>query len=120
MQIESSRKLGLSASQTMRTAQRLYEGTDIKGETTGLITYMRTDSVVMSNDAINQIRSFVTSNYGGNYLPDSPRVYKSKAKNAQEAHECIRPTNINLTPKDIKQYITLEEYKLYEIIWQRL
>jgi len=119
MQIESSRKLGLSASQTMRTAQRLYEGTDIKGETTGLITYMRTDSVVMSKEAINQVRGFVTDNYGANYLPDAPRVYKSKAKNAQEAHECIRPTNIYLTPKDIKQYITLEEYKLYEIIWQR-
>ena len=119
MQIESSRKLGLSVNQTMRTAQKLYEGTEIKGETTGLITYMRTDSVVMSNDAINQIRNFVTDNYGSNYLPEKPRIYKSKAKNAQEAHECIRPTNINLIPKDIKQYITNEEFKLYEIIWQR-
>ena len=119
MQIESSRKLGLSANQTMRAAQKLYEGTEIKGETTGLITYMRTDSVIMSNYAISQIRNFVTDNYGSNYLPDKPRVYKSKAKNAQEAHECIRPTNINLTPKDIKQYITNEEFKLYEIIWQR-
>jgi len=119
MQIESSRKLGLSANQTMRTAQKLYEGTEIKGETTGLITYMRTDSVVMSNDAINQIRNFVNENYGDKYLPESPRIYKSKAKNAQEAHECIRPTNINLTPKNIKQFITGEEYKLYEIIWQR-
>ena len=119
MQIESSRKLGLSASQTMRTAQKLYEGTEIDGETTGLITYMRTDSVVMSNEAINQIRNFVGENYGNEYLPETPRVYKSKAKNAQEAHECIRPTNVNLTPKNIKQYITGEEYKLYEIIWQR-
>ena len=119
MQIESSRKLGLSASQTMRTAQRLYEGTEINGDTTGLITYMRTDSVIMSNDAINQVRGFVNENYGAEYLPDSPRIYKSKAKNAQEAHECIRPTNINLTPKDIKKYITGEEFKLYEIIWQR-
>ena len=119
MQIESSRKLGLSVNQTMRTAQKLYEGTEIKGETTGLITYMRTDSVVMSNDAINQIRNFVTDNYGPNYLPEKPRIYKSKAKNAQEAHECIRPTNINQTPKDIKKYITNEEFKLYEIIWQR-
>ena len=119
MQIESSRKLGLSASQTMRTAQKLYEGTEIDGETTGLITYMRTDSVVMSNEAINQVRNFVVENYGNEYLPDAPRVYKSKAKNAQEAHECIRPTNVNLTPKNIKQYITGEEYKLYEIIWQR-
>ncbi|MBD1147706.1 type I DNA topoisomerase [Pelagibacterales bacterium SAG-MED31] len=119
MQIESSRKLGLSASQTMRTAQKLYEGTEIDGETTGLITYMRTDSVIMSNEAINQVRKFVSENYGKEYLPEAPRVYKSKAKNAQEAHECIRPTNINLTPKNIKQYITGEEYKLYEIIWQR-
>jgi len=119
MQIESSRKLGLSANQTMRTAQKLYEGTEINGETTGLITYMRTDSVVMSNDAINQIRNFVTSKYGEDYLPENPKVYKSKAKNAQEAHECIRPTNIDLTPKDVKQYITAEEFKLYEIIWQR-
>jgi len=119
MQIEASRKLGLSASQTMRTSQKLYEGTEINGETTGLITYMRTDSVMMSNEAINQVRSFVSENYGNEYLPDTPRAYKSKAKNAQEAHECIRPTNINLTPKDIKQYITGEEYKLYEIVWQR-
>ena len=119
MQIESSRKLGLSANQTMRTAQKLYEGTEIKGETTGLITYMRTDSVVMSNEAINQIRNFVTDKYGSNYLPENPKIYKSKAKNAQEAHECIRPTNIDLTPNDIKQFITGEEYKLYEIIWQR-
>jgi len=119
MQIESSRKLGLSANQTMRTAQKLYEGTELNGETTGLITYMRTDSVVMSNEAISQIRNFITSNYGNEYLPESPRVYKSKAKNAQEAHECIRPTNIDLTPKDVKQHISNEEYKLYEIIWQR-
>ena len=119
MQIESSRKLGLSASQTMRTAQKLYEGTEINGETTGLITYMRTDSVVMGKDAINQVRDFVSKTYGQDYLPDTPRVYKSKAKNAQEAHECIRPTNIDLTPKEIKQFITGEEHKLYEIIWQR-
>jgi DNA topoisomerase-1 len=103
----------------MRTAQKLYEGTEIDGETTGLITYMRTDSVVMSNEAISQVRNFIGENYGKEYLPDAPRVYKSKAKNAQEAHECIRPTNVNLTPKNIKQYITGEEYKLYEIIWQR-
>ena len=74
---------------------------------------------MMSNEAINQVRSFVEQHYGNEYLPESPRIYKSKAKNAQEAHECIRPTDINLTPKDIKQYITGEEFKLYEIIWQR-
>ena len=108
MQIESSRKLGLSASQTMRTAQKLYEGTEIDGETTGLITYMRTDSVVMSNEAINQVRNFVGENYGNEYLPDAPRVYKSKAKNAQEAHECIRPTNVNLTPKILNNILLVK------------
>ena len=79
----------------MRTAQKLYEGTEINGEPTGLITYMRTDSVVMSKLAINEIRTFVENNLGKEYIPKEPRIYKSKAKNAQEAHECIRPTNIN-------------------------
>ncbi len=119
MQIEANRKLGLSANQTMRTAQKLYEGTEIEGEPTGLITYMRTDSVTMSNSAIEEIRSYVDENLGKKYLPPEPRLYKSKAKNAQEAHECIRPTNINLSPKKIKKYLNSDEYKLYEIIWQR-
>ena len=119
MQIESNRKLGLSASQTMRTAQKLYEGTEIEGEPTGLITYMRTDSVTMSTSAIDEIRSYVVKNLGKNYLSLEPRVYKSKAKNAQEAHECIRPTNVNLTPNKMKKYLNSDEFKLYEIIWQR-
>ena len=119
MQIEASRKLGFSANQTMRTAQKLYEGSEIEGEPTGLITYMRTDSVVMSTPAINEIRSYVISNIGKEFIPKDPRVYKSKAKNAQEAHECIRPTNIELTPIKIKKYLNSDEYKLYEIIWQR-
>ena len=119
MQIESSRKLGLSANQTMRIAQKLYEGSEIDGEPTGLITYMRTDSVIMSNDAIKEIRTYVEQKLGKNYIPDNQRIYKSKAKNAQEAHECIRPTNINLTSQSINKYLSTEEFKLYEIIWQR-
>ena len=119
LQIEASRKIGFSANQTMRTAQKLYEGKEINGEPTGLITYMRTDSVVMSSDAINEIRSYINKNLGNDYLPEKIRVYKSKAKNAQEAHECIRPTNVDLSPDKIKNYLNTDEFKLYEIIWQR-
>ena len=119
MQIESSRKLGFSANQTMRTAQKLYEGKEIEGEPTGLITYMRTDSVIMSKNAIEEVRSYVLEKLGKEYIPTELRIYKSKAKNAQEAHECIRPTNINLTPGNLKKYLSSDEYKLYEIIWQR-
>ena len=119
MQIEVSRKLGFSASKTMHTAQKLYEGIEIDGEPTGLITYMRTDSVVMSSTAINEVRNYVEKNIGKEYLPNEPRIYKSKAKNAQEAHECIRPTNINLSPEKLKKYLNIHEFKLYEIIWQR-
>jgi len=119
MQIEVSRKLGFSASKTMYTAQKLYEGIEIDGEPTGLITYMRTDSVVMSSTAINEVRNYVEKNIGKEYLPNEPRIYKSKAKNAQEAHECIRPTNINLLPEKLKKLLNIHEFKLYEIIWQR-
>jgi DNA topoisomerase-1 len=119
MQIESSRKLGFSANQTMRAAQKLYEGAEIDGEPTGLITYMRTDSVIMSKDAIEKVRSYIVEKLGKEYIPVEPRIYKSKAKNAQEAHECIRPTNINLSPEILKKYLNSDEYKLYEIIWQR-
>ena len=119
LQIEASRKLGFSANQTMRTAQKLYEGTTIDGETTGLITYMRTDSVIMANSAIEEVREYVKNNIGKEYLPTEPRIYKSKAKNAQEAHECIRPTIIALSPQKIKNSLNSDEFKLYEIIWQR-
>ena len=119
MQIEASRKLGFTANQTMRTAQKLYEGTEIDGEPTGLITYMRTDSVMMSKVAITEVREYVEKNLGIEFLPNEARIYKSKAKNAQEAHECIRPTNINLTPEKIKKILNNDEFKLYEIIWQR-
>ena len=119
MQIESSRKLGFSANQTMRIAQKLYEGTEIDGEPTGLITYMRTDSVMMSKDATTEIREYVSNELGKDYIPNEPRIYKSKAKNAQEAHECIRPTSVKLTPQILKKYLNIDEFKLYEIIWQR-
>ena len=113
MQIEASRKLNFSANQTMRTAQRLYEGIEINGEPTGLITYMRTDSVTMSNEAINEIRKYINNQIGKEYLPQEPRIYKSKAKNTQEAHECIRPTNVNLTQNKIKNILNKYEYKIY-------
>ena len=119
LQQEASSKLGFNANQTMRTAQKLYEGIEIDGEPVGLITYMRTDSITMSSTAINNIRDYIEKNYGEKYLPTNPRIYKSKSKNAQEAHECVRPTNINRTPIDIKKFIREDEYKLYELIWQR-
>ena len=101
LQQEASRKLGMGATRTMRVAQKLYEGVDIGGETVGLITYMRTDGVQLSNDAIGQVRELIGSHYGPDYLPGSPRIYKSTAKNAQEAHEAIRPTDLNRRPEDV-------------------
>jgi len=119
MQMEASRKLGFSASQTMRLAQQLYEGVDIGGETVGLITYMRTDGITLSNDAIAQCRSQITEHYGDKYLPDAPRIYKSKAKNAQEAHEAIRPTDLSRRPQDVARYLDSRQAALYELIWKR-
>jgi DNA topoisomerase-1 len=119
LQMEASRKLRLSASQTMRLAQQLYEGVDIGGETVGLITYMRTDGITLSNDAIAQCRQQIQADYGAKYLPDSPRVYKSKAKNAQEAHEAIRPTSLSRTPKDMARFLDDRQAALYELIWKR-
>jgi len=119
LQIDASRKLGMSASQIMRTAQRLYEGTDIGGETVGLITYMRTDGITLSDDAIAQCRTEIKSKFGDKYLPNAPRIYKSKAKNAQEAHEAIRPTDLSRHPDDMKRYLDDQQAKLYELIWKR-
>ena len=119
LQIEASRKLGMGASQTMRTAQRLYEGIDIGGETVGLITYMRTDGITLSDDAIAQARSEIKRKFGDKYLPDAPRVYKSKAKNAQEAHEAIRPTDLSRHPDEMKRYLDEQQAALYELIWKR-
>ncbi len=119
LQMEASRKLGFSASQTMRLAQQLYEGVDIGGETVGLITYMRTDGITLSNEAIAQCRSEIEHHYGPKYLPDSPRIYKSKAKNAQEAHEAIRPTALSRRPQDMARYLDGKQAALYDLIWKR-
>ncbi len=119
LQQEASRKLGFSARQTMMLAQRLYEGIDIGGETTGLITYMRTDGVEIVPEAMQAIRAAIGSTYGESYLPGSPRVYKSKAKNAQEAHEAIRPTGIERTPESLKSHLETDQFRLYDLIWKR-
>jgi DNA topoisomerase-1 len=119
LQQEASRKLGFSATKTMRTAQQLYEGIDIGGETVGLITYMRTDGVQLGQEAIQQARALIGSNYGDKYMPASPRIYKSTAKNAQEAHEAIRPTDLFRRPDDISGRLDRDQQRLYELIWKR-
>ncbi len=119
LQQEASRKLGLSASNTMRIAQKLYEGITLDGETVGLITYMRTDGVQLSGDAIAAARSVVAADFGDAYLPSSPRVYKTKAKNAQEAHEAIRPTDLRRNSKFLSRYLDRDELRLYDLIWKR-
>ncbi len=119
LQQEASRKLGLSATQTMRLAQRLYEGVDIGGETVGLITYMRTDGTQLAGEAIGAMRSLIADSLGNAYLPDSPRIYKSTAKNAQEAHEAIRPTDPRREPRELKGRLGAEEHRLYDLIWKR-
>lgn len=119
LQQEASRKLGFSPKKTMQLAQRLYEGIDIGGETIGLVTYMRTDSVNLSNDALTAAREFIEKDFGKQYLPSAPRLYKSKAKNAQEAHEAIRPTDVARTPKSMAPYLDDTQQKLYELIWKR-
>jgi DNA topoisomerase-1 len=119
LQQEASRKLGFGAQQTMRLAQGLYEGIDIGGETTGLITYMRTDGVQMAQEAIHSIRDHVGQTFGPNYLPGAPREYTSKAKNAQEAHEAIRPTDVTRTPDSLGHALNHDQRRLYELIWKR-
>ncbi|MCW8835189.1 MAG: type I DNA topoisomerase, partial [Rhodospirillales bacterium] len=119
LQQEASRKLGFRTNRTMQIAQRLYEGIDIGGETVGLITYMRTDSFTLSQDAIKGTRELIVDRFGGKYLPASPRVYKTKAKNAQEAHEAIRPTDVTRMPRDVAARLSDEQLKLYELIWKR-
>jgi DNA topoisomerase-1 len=118
LQQDASRKLGFSTKKTMQLAQKLYEGITIDGNNTGLITYMRTDGVTISNDALESIRQFIEKTYGDKYLPKSPRIYKSKSKNAQEAHEAIRPTDINLTPELLKSKLEPDMLKLYSLIWK--
>ena len=119
LQQEASRKLGVGAATAMRIAQRLYEGVDIGGETVGLITYMRTDGVQLAPEAIGQTRRLIESKYGQSYLPEKPRAYTSKAKNAQEAHEAIRPTDLFRTPQDVARYLDKDQLGLYELIWKR-
>jgi DNA topoisomerase-1 len=119
LQQEASRKLGFGATRTMRTAQQLYEGVEIRGETVGLITYMRTDGVQMAEEAIASIRRHLGRAYGRDYLPAEPRRYASRAKNAQEAHEAIRPTDIALRPEDVAHALSDDQRRLYELIWKR-
>ncbi|MDH5631376.1 MAG: type I DNA topoisomerase [Gammaproteobacteria bacterium] len=119
LQQEAARKLGFSAKRTMMVAQQLYEGFDIDGETIGLITYMRTDSVNLATEAVEEIRQLIQQRYGKENVPEQPQVYKSKSKNAQEAHEAIRPTSAMRTPEDMQKYLKPEQYKLYNLIWMR-
>ena len=119
LQQEAVRKLGFTTSRAMRVAQQLYEGIDVGSGTVGLITYMRTDSFSMAAEAVMQIRDYVKKNFDANYLPKSPIMYKTKAKNAQEAHEAIRPTDIFRAPVKLRQYLNDEQFKLYEMIWKR-
>ncbi|MEO0383972.1 MAG: type I DNA topoisomerase [Pseudomonadota bacterium] len=119
LQQDASSRLGMSPSVTMRIAQRLYEGTEIDGEAVGLITYMRTDGVQMAPEAIRSTRKLIGEKYGESYLPNSPRMYSSKAKNAQEAHEAIRPTDLFRTPDQVKRYLDADQAKLYQLIWSR-
>ncbi len=120
LQQTSSSKLGFGASRTMQIAQRLYQGIDIEGDTVGLITYMRTDGTNISKDAVVDFRDLIKNSYGDNYLPNEPNNYSGKkAKNAQEAHEAIRPTDITRTPQSIKKFLSTDQNKLYDLIWSR-
>jgi DNA topoisomerase I len=119
LQQEAARKLGFSADRAMKTAQRLFEGAQLGGETVGLITYMRTDSVQLSGEAIRGARQHIGQTFGQAYLPEHPRVFKTKTKNAQEAHEAIRPTDIGREPQKVARYLDDDQRRLYELIWKR-
>ncbi|MDR7928638.1 type I DNA topoisomerase [Acidithiobacillus thiooxidans] len=119
LQQEASRKLGFNASRTMRVAQQLYEGINIGSETVGLISYMRTDAVNLSEEAIADIRGFIDGHYGHEFVPESPRRYKTKTKNAQEAHEAVRPTDISRTPEMLQGILEKDLWRLYDLIWKR-
>ena len=119
LQQEAARKLRFSTQRTMRTAQNLYEGIDIGGETVGLITYMRTDSLHLAEEAINEIRGLIEQRFGKENVPDEPRIFKNKSKNAQEAHEAIRPTSVSHLPDEIKDKLNPDQFALYELIWKR-
>jgi DNA topoisomerase-1 len=119
LQQEAQRKLGSDASRTMQIAQRLYEGVELGGETVGLITYMRTDGVDIAPEALTSARQLIATEYGARYLPDAPRRYHARAKNAQEAHEAIRPTDMSRLPADVARYLDRDQARLYELIWKR-
>ena len=119
LQQEAVRKLGFSTDRAMKVAQSLYEGVSLGKAVTGLITYMRTDSVSLSKEAVTEMRGYITKNFGPDYLPKAPIAYKSTAKNAQEAHEAIRPTSIARTPESVAPFLNDEQRKLYEMIWKR-
>jgi DNA topoisomerase-1 len=119
LQQAASSRLGFSASRTMQVAQRLYEGMEIGGETAGLITYMRTDGVQMAPEAIEAARNAIAKEFGTKYLPEKARQYTTKAKNAQEAHEAIRPTDFNRTPAEMRKFLDADQARLYEMIWKR-
>jgi DNA topoisomerase-1 len=119
LQQEAARKLGFTAQRTMRTAQQLYEGVDIGGGAVGLITYMRTDSVNLAQEALAELRDVIGERYGADHLPPQARLFKTKAKNAQEAHEAIRPTSIRYVPAEIRAHLTQDQFRLYELIWKR-
>jgi DNA topoisomerase I len=119
LQQEASRKLGLGASRTMRIAQNLYEGVSIGGDTVGLITYMRTDGVTLSTEAITAARRLIEQDHGRDYVPDAPRIYRNQAKNAQEAHEAIRPTDMFRHPKEVARFVDGDQRGLYELVWKR-
>ncbi|MDN5929258.1 MAG: type I DNA topoisomerase [Hyphomicrobiales bacterium] len=119
LQQAASSRLGFSASRTMQVAQRLYEGVDLGGEAAGLITYMRTDGVQIAPEAISSARSVIGKEFGEKYLPEKPRYYSAKAKNAQEAHEAIRPTDFSRTPASVRQYLDADQARLYDIVWKR-
>ena len=119
LQQEAVRKLGMSADRTMRIAQQLYEGVDIGGQTVGLISYMRTDSVSLAKEAVQEIRDYITENFAADFLPKTVPTYKSKAKNAQEAHEAVRPTSIARTPDAMRAHLSIDQARLYEMIWKR-
>ncbi|TFF27489.1 type I DNA topoisomerase [Jiella endophytica] len=119
LQQAASAKLGFSASRTMQVAQRLYEGIDLGGETVGLVTYMRTDGVQMAPEAIDGARKAIGSGFGARYVPDKPRYYSTKAKNAQEAHEAIRPTDFTRSPQEVKRFLDPDQFRLYDLIFKR-
>lgn len=119
LQQEANRKLGMTARKAMQVAQQLYEGVDMGGDRVGLITYMRTDSLTLAERALTQAREVIKDLYGSEYLPAKPKQYKSKAKNAQEAHEAIRPTDLARRPQDVERYLDRDQFRVYELIWKR-